>query len=92
MSKSNAINVLQLIDSLDAGGGERMSVHLANALSEQVNFSSLLASRRSGILEKDILPKVKIIWHDHYGYRHRTSIKQNLPLLFSSLLYFPEIG
>lgn len=138
MFTSSPINVLQLIDSLDAGGGERMSVHLANTLSDKVEFSSLVASRRSGVLEYDILPevefcclnktstldfnalfklrrfvkkhhiniihahstsfflatqlkivypKIKIIWHDHYGFRHRTSIKQNIPLFFCSHLF-----
>lgn len=138
MSTPTPINVLQLIDSLDAGGGERMSVHLANTLSDKVNFSSLIATRHSGILENDILPsvkfcclnktsaldlralfklkkfvkkyhidiihahstsfflatqlkiiypKIKIVWHDHYGFRHNTSIYQNTPLLFCSSFF-----
>ncbi|RRO21459.1 glycosyltransferase [Flavobacteriaceae bacterium 14752] len=59
MSTPSPINVLQLIDSLDAGGGERMSVHLANALSSKINFSSLIASRQSGVLENDVFPEVE---------------------------------
>lgn len=55
------IKVLQLIDSLDAGGGERMSVQLANALSEKIKCSALVCTRRSGILEKDISSKVNFL-------------------------------
>ena len=55
------IKVLQLIDSLDAGGGERMAVQLANALSEEIECSTLVCTRRSGILEKDISSKVKLL-------------------------------
>ncbi len=138
MPKPNPINALQLIDSLDAGGGERMSVHLANALSNKIKFSSLIASRQSGVLENDVFPEVefhclykthsldfkslmklkrfvkqrninivhahstsyflatllkiiypsiKIIWHDHYGFRHNTSTTQNVPLLVCSIFF-----
>jgi len=52
------IKVLQLIDSLDAGGGERMAVQLANALSQKIECSALVCTRHSGILEKDISSKV----------------------------------
>lgn len=55
------IKVLQLIDSLNAGGGERMAVQLANALSEKIERSALVCTRHSGILEKDISSKVKFL-------------------------------
>ncbi|GEC73457.1 Glycosyltransferase involved in cell wall bisynthesis [Flavobacterium flevense] len=112
------MRVVQLIDSLEAGGAERMAVNYANALADEIAFSALVTTRKEGILKKQIsnktnylflnkkskvdikavfklrkyllknkvqiiqahsssfflavlvklsLPRVKIIWHDHYG-------------------------
>lgn len=110
--------VLQLIDSLDAGGAERMAVNIANELAAKGHASHLIATRKEGLLESKIssrvfyhflnkkgrfdfkalkrlrtyvidynieiihahsssfflaclvkirCPKIKVIWHDHYG-------------------------
>lgn len=112
------MRILQLIDSLEPGGAERMAVNLANVLADRIAFSGLVATRNEGALKtaisskvaycflnkkkaidvaailklkrfviannvefihahsssfflatilKFIYPKVKIIWHDHYG-------------------------
>lgn len=112
------IRVIQLIDSLEAGGAERMAVSYANGLLDKIQFSGLVTTRKEGalkeqllpnvnylflnkkgkfdvkavfklksyikknkvnfihahsssfftaILVKMVLPKIKIIWHDHYG-------------------------
>lgn len=112
------MRVLQLIDSLEAGGAERMAVNLANALYEAGVGVVLVASRVGGILESQVgkavpyycldkkstldvkafmrlkaiikthgitiihahsssffmaylaklsHPKLRLIWHDHYG-------------------------
>ncbi|WP_140487584.1 glycosyltransferase family 4 protein [Flavobacterium sp. GSA192] len=112
------MRILQLIDSLEAGGAERMAVNYANALAAEIEFSALVATRKEGSLKKQLLekaaylflnkkstldckavfqlrnyiiqhqiqiiqahsssfflavlvkltlPKIKIIWHDHYG-------------------------
>lgn len=112
------MRVLQLIDSLDAGGAERVAVTYANALTDEIEKSFLCATRKEGLLKNtiddrveylflnkkhklDILafiklfrfvkkeeinvihahsssfftatlvkyvsPKIKLIWHDHYG-------------------------
>ena len=112
------MKVLQLIDSLDAGGAERMAVNIANAnaragidsyvcstvrsgpleafIDDEVAFKNLGKSRRLdlrafvrffkyvkmqeiaiihahstsiqlAVLTKLRFPKVKIIWHNHYG-------------------------
>ena len=53
--------VLQLIDSLDTGGAERVSVNLANAISEAGMQSFLCATRKSGPLEQFIDPTVKTL-------------------------------
>ncbi|WP_433833629.1 glycosyltransferase family 4 protein [Flavobacterium anhuiense] len=44
------MRILQIIDSLDAGGAERMSVNYANALAEKIEFSGLVATRKEGLL------------------------------------------
>lgn len=112
------MNVLQLIDTLHAGGAERMAVNLANAGTTETYRSFLCATRVGGVLETSIReevplliahkrsivdwkalrfvlrfvqtheidiihahstsiytaflikllrPKVKLVWHDHYG-------------------------
>ena len=112
------MRIVQIIDSLDAGGAERMAVNYANALSSTIDFSALIATRQEGVLQQQlyknvpylflrkksafdikallrlrnfvkknkiaivhahgtsifivfllklIYPKIKLIWHDHYG-------------------------
>ncbi|NHM01142.1 glycosyltransferase [Flavobacterium difficile] len=112
------MRIVQLIDSLDTGGAERMAVTYANALSNKIAFSGIVATRKEGLLLDKIknkanylflnkkgvfdiaaifsfrkycvqhnigfihahsssfflavlvkltLPRIKIIWHDHYG-------------------------
>lgn len=125
--KAKEPRVLQLIDSLDAGGAERVSVNLANASSEAGVKSFLCATRKGGVLEQFIDPSVKrfilhkrfsidpkaiyalvkfirgndiniihahatsffmavlcklvtgvkVVWHDHNGFRNRVNKKQN---------------
>lgn len=129
------MRVLQIIDSLEAGGAERMAVNLANALGKTIEFSGLVATRKEGGLKSQIdsdvsylflnrksvidfkailklrkfiinnkvtiihahsssfliavllkftLPKIKIIWHDHYGKRiDETQIKNRYLILLS---------
>jgi glycosyltransferase involved in cell wall biosynthesis len=132
------MRILQLIDSLEAGGAERMAVNFANALSEKIPMSALVATRQEGILKNEldekvpylfldkkstidlksifrlrsfvqknkinivhahgtsfflafllklIYPKIKIIWHEHYGARVHQSRMDNLTLLFSSYFF-----
>ena len=112
------MRILQIIDSLEAGGAERMAVNYANALASEMEFSGLVISRKEGPLLNQIsnkvsylflnkkrvidiqsvlklrkfvlqnqveivhahstsfflafllkltYPKIKLIWHDHYG-------------------------
>ena len=44
------IRVIQIIDSLEAGGAERMAVSYANALFHTIEFSGLVVSRKEGPL------------------------------------------
>jgi len=58
------MRILQVIDSLDAGGAERMAVNYANALSEKVEFSGIVATRHEGPLLKQINDKVSYLFLD----------------------------
>ncbi|TRX04562.1 glycosyltransferase [Flavobacterium gawalongense] len=132
------MRILQIIDSLEAGGAERIAVSYANALIRHSEFSGLVVTRKEGpfvnqidssvsylflnkkktldfkavfrlrnyvrlnkvtivhahgtsffiaFLLKLIYPKVKIIWHEHYGGRIRESIRDNFSLFFSSIFF-----
>ncbi|GGF08522.1 glycosyltransferase [Flavobacterium limi] len=132
------MKVIQIIDSLEAGGAERMAVNYANALAKKITFSGLVATRKEGVLINQIhsevpylflekkkridvkavfklrefikknkvdivhahsssffiavlvkltFPKVKIIWHDHYGTRAKESVKQNKVLILMSVFF-----
>jgi len=48
------MKVLQLIDTLDAGGSERMALNIANALVDEGVTSHLCATRRGGPLQNDL--------------------------------------
>ncbi|WP_298222855.1 glycosyltransferase family 4 protein [Flavobacterium sp.] len=52
------MRILQLIDSLQVGGAERMAVNYANALVDAIEFSALVASRKEGALKNHINDKV----------------------------------
>ena len=129
------MRIAQIIDSLDAGGAERIAVNYANALSGVIELSALVTTRKEGVLKEnvcknvhylflekklsldfgavfrlrtflkrnkiDILhahgtsffigallklvcPKIKLIWHEHYGARQKQKLTSNLILYFSS--------
>jgi glycosyltransferase involved in cell wall biosynthesis len=52
------MNILQLIDTLEAGGAERMAVNFANALAEKEYFSGLISTRKEGVLKNKISSNV----------------------------------
>lgn len=52
------MRILQLIDSLDAGGAERMAVNYANAIASRISFSALIATRKEGVLKNTVKDKV----------------------------------
>jgi len=132
------MRIVQIIDSLETGGAERMAVNYANALSEKIEFSGLIASRKEGLLLNQIyknvsylflkkrkkidvgavfrlrkylkhnkidvihahsssffiavlvrltLPKIKIIWHDHYGISQDLSSRKSLGLKIGSFFF-----
>lgn len=58
------MRILQLIDSLEAGGAERMAVNYANALQKEISFSALCATRKEGALKESLSPEVSYIFLD----------------------------
>ena len=56
------MRVLQLIDSLEAGGAERMAVSYANSLSKKIAFSGLIATRKEGQLLSQINQNVDYLF------------------------------
>ncbi|WP_281637414.1 glycosyltransferase family 4 protein [Flavobacterium marginilacus] len=56
------MRIIQLIDSLDAGGAERMAVSYANALADIIEFSGLVTTRKEGALLHQIHPKVSYLF------------------------------
>ncbi|HLF52418.1 MAG TPA: glycosyltransferase [Flavobacterium sp.] len=132
------MRILQLIDSLETGGAERMAVNYANALAGQIAFSGLVATRKEGdlksqlqsgvaylflnrkttfdvralfrlrrfvsisrvtivqahsssfllaVLLKLVYPKIKIVWHDHYGNSEFLDQRKKLVLQMGSLFF-----
>ncbi len=55
------VRVLQLIDSLEIGGAEKMAVQLANKLSSKIECSALCSTRNDGPLKDEIEDAVRLI-------------------------------
>lgn len=51
--------MLQLIDSLEAGGAERMAVNYANSLASRSACSALVVTRKEGILKEQLSEQVR---------------------------------
>lgn len=132
------MRIIQIVDSLEPGGAERMAVNYANALSARISFSGLIATRKEGlllgqvddkvsylclnkkkkvdfrailklrkfviknkidvihahsssffiaVLVKFTLPRIKIIWHDHYGISQDLKARKNLSLKLGSFFF-----
>jgi len=56
------MRVLQLIDSLETGGAERVSVNIANALASQIDASFLCATRKEGLLKESLQTNVDYLF------------------------------
>jgi glycosyltransferase involved in cell wall biosynthesis len=78
------MRIIQIIDSLEAGGAERMAVSYANALADTIDFSGLVVTRKEGPLLNQIDEKVSYLFLNKKGLidfkailRLRRFIKQN---------------
>jgi len=56
------MRIIQIIDSLDIGGAEKMAVNYANALSNRIEFSGLVVTRKEGELKKQLIKKVNYLF------------------------------
>jgi glycosyltransferase involved in cell wall biosynthesis len=56
------MRIVQIIDSLEGGGAERMAVNYANALSDKVDFSGLVVTRKEGILKNQLSTDVDYLF------------------------------
>ena len=56
------MRIIQLIDSLEAGGAERIAVNYANTLTDKIEFSGLVATRKEGPLLHQINSNVSYLF------------------------------
>lgn len=76
--------IVQLIDSLDAGGAERMAVNYANALTDYISFSALVSTRKQGPLLQQLSGNVPYLFLNKKGkigweavFKLRSFVKKN---------------
>jgi glycosyltransferase involved in cell wall biosynthesis len=56
------MRIVQIIDSLEIGGAEKMAVNYANTLSKRVDFSGLVATRAEGNLKSQLSSPVSYLF------------------------------
>lgn len=56
------MRIIQIIDSLEAGGAERMAVNYANALAVTISFSGLVTTRKQGPLLQQVNKEVSYLY------------------------------
>lgn len=58
------MRIIQIIDSLEVGGAEKMAVNYANSLAKKIEFSALVATRKEGHLKSQIHTDVSYLFLD----------------------------
>lgn len=78
------MRIVQIIDSLEAGGAERMAVNYSNILADKIEFSGLVATRGEGQLLNHINEKVSYLFLEKQNkidfkaiFRLRKYLKKN---------------
>lgn len=56
------MRILQIIDSLEIGGAEKMAVNYANGLANLVEFSGIVTTRKEGFLKKQLNPNIDYLF------------------------------
>ncbi|MEL1252674.1 glycosyltransferase [Flavobacterium sp. DGU38] len=56
------MRIIQIIDSLEPGGAERMALNYANVLADKVQFSGLVATRKEGHLMNQLNQNVSYLF------------------------------
>ncbi len=64
---NHSVRILQLIDSLETGGAERMAINYANTLAEVIPLSALVATRKEGALKEQLSDKVTYLFLNKKG-------------------------
>lgn len=77
------MRILQIVDSLDIGGAEKMAVNYANSLSGKIEFSGLVATRKEGELKNQLHKNT------HYLFLNKKS-KLDLKAVFKLKKYCVE--
>lgn len=72
------MRIVQIIDSLETGGAERMAVNYANALTREIEFSGLVATRAQGGLRHMVEPEVDYLFLQK---KHTLDLKATIRLL-----------
>ncbi len=81
------MKVLQLIDSLNPGGAEKMALNIANALLPHVEGSYLCCTRQEGMLKDQLQPEVGYIF-----LNKRSSIDLKATLKLNKYIKDNKIG
>lgn len=68
--------IIQLIDTLDMGGAERMTVNIANMFAEQGINSHIIISRYTGALESSIISGVKVTHLEKKSFKDFRAFKK----------------
>ncbi|WP_372938476.1 glycosyltransferase, partial [Seonamhaeicola sp.] len=78
------MRVIQIIDSLEPGGAERVAVNLANALAHKIDRSFLCTTRKEGLLKESINSDVGYLFLSKKGtfdlkavFKLRTFLKRH---------------
>lgn len=61
------MRIVQVIDSLEAGGAEKMAVSYANALATTIDFSGIVTTRREGVLQSQLDTNVSYLFLNKKG-------------------------
>ena len=61
------MRIVQIIDSLEAGGAEKMAVSYANALATTIDFSGIVTTRREGVLQSQLDTNVSYLFLNKKG-------------------------
>lgn len=61
------MRIVQIIDSLEAGGAERMAVNYANTLADAIDFSGLVVTRKEGHLLNQLNKEVSYLYLNKKG-------------------------
>lgn len=70
------MRIVQLIDSLEPGGAEKMAVSYANALAAEVPCSGLIATRKEGALQNEIAQNVPYLFANRKSVFDIKALKQ----------------